>query len=380
MSNIGTISMGVKLPILRQGDDLVEETLMSVIGASNEIGMEISDGDVIAVTESILARTQGNYVSVDMVSKNIKDLLNDGDKVPHITLYQPVLSRNRFAVILRAFARAADRITILFTVPTDEVGNELVDRHWYNENEEHLENDDLIEAVENYKHRFTGVNYPSLYREIVESEGCRFDYFLITHNYTDDMGKVVICNVHDADELQSWYPSYYTLGDFMTNKCEWGLLGANKVDEEKLKLFPRNATSFAKRLQVRFKEFTGKNVECMVYGDGGFKDPVGGIWEELDPVISPGFTDGLSGTPNEIKLKAFADDKYSRLIGDELSEAIKSEIRHKKSDMVGDMSSQGTTPRQLTDLLGSLADLTSGSGDKGTPVVWIKNYFKNYSD
>lgn len=382
MKNIGVISMGIKLPVLSTGDDLIECVTESLGKASKEIKLHIEDDDIIAVTESIVARTQGEYATVDDMTHAIKYMFNHyiSDKMDSIALYQPVLSRNRFAIILRAIARATNKVFIQFTTPCDEVGNEIVDKEWYMLNEDHLSEQDLCEAAEQYKHKFTGVNYVEYYRSIVEGEGATFEYIISNKKdyITSVSNNIIICNVHDRDILKKYYPNAKTLQDIKVGINKWGVLGSNKVDEETVKLFPHEAQKFAEDLNYAIYNETGKEVQVLVYGDGGFKCPVCGVWEELDPVISPGYTGKLNGTPNELKLKYLADnsDKFM----DDLAKEIKTKIKNKNKNLVGDMSSQGTTPRKYSDLLGSLADLTSGSGDKGTPVVWIKNYFKNYAD
>lgn len=383
MKNIGVISMGIKLPILSNGDDLIECVIESVAKASKEIKLQIEDNDIIAVTESIVARTQGEYATVTDMTHTIKYMFNHNSfrrMNECIALYQPVLSRNRFAIILRAIARATKKVFIQFTAPCDEVGNEIVDKEWFMLNEDHLSEQELCEAAEQYKHKFTGVNYIEYYRSIVEGEGSSFEYVISNKkDYIKNVSdNIIICNVHDRDILKKYYPNAKTLEDVKIGSNKWGVLGSNKVDEETVKLFPNYAQEFAEDLQNAIYQETEKDVHVLVYGDGGFKCPVCGVWEELDPVISPGYTEKLNGTPNELKLKYLADN--SDKVMDDLVKEIKKKIKNKNDNLVGDMSSQGTTPRKYSDLLGSLADLTSGSGDKGTPVVWIKNYFKNYSD
>ena len=376
---IGVQSIGIKLPIIREGDDLVNIVVDAVLDATNEHistepSYDIQDKDVIGITESVVARSQGNYVTID----DIVEFLNGMNITKDLILYSPIMSRNRFSMILKAFARFANKITIVYKGPFDEQGNP---------------NKGI--------NPFTGVDIQQYYKELCEKENCEFEFienFYIHSAYHDtyyigidkkwhgiDFGQTFIdarCHPEESDAI--------TLADIMNqpmnNVCGYnsvyGLLGCNKATEEKVKLFPEpaKAQQFVEDVQKQIFEKTGKHVEVMVYGDGCFKDPVGGIWEWADPVVSPAYTKGLEGTPNEIKIKAFADDKYKDLTGDELTNAVKSEITAKDKNLVGNMASQGTTPRRYVDLLGSLMDLTSGSGDKGTPVILVKSYFKTFSD
>ena len=341
----GVTSTGLIAPIIREGDDLSKIVTDTVLNAIDNI----EDRDIVGITESVVARAQGNYVTVDEIAADIQKVLGNPEK---IYLYCPIYSRNRFAMILKAFARAVKSQIILYMPSVDEVGNVLKN------------------------HPFTGLDYDAYYKEIVEKEGKKC---LIVQQETvmDEKTKSVDCRLHLTQVNKGWF----TLTDFCKEKCQYGLLGSNKASEEKLKLFPGKdySTRLIDTIQQNIKSKTGKTIEVMVYGDGCFKDPVGGIWEFADPVVSPAYTKGLKGTPNELKLKNLADEKFKNLNGEELNKAIKEEIANKNANLKGNMSSQGTTPRRLTDLLGSLMDLTSGSGDKGTPIIYVKGYFKNYA-
>lgn len=348
MKKYGVSSTGLIMPIIRKGDDLVKIVVDTVLNSIDNI----EDRDVIGITESIVARAQGNYVTVDEIAEDIR---NKMDNHNYITVVSPIFSRNRFAMILKAIARAAQTGVYLRLDYVDEVGNV-------------------------YRgHPFTGINYDEYYKSIIEGEGKSAYIKLPNESLNYDFDSAIDCRLHPrcGEKLGK-----FTLADICADKCEYGLYGSNKATEEKLKLFPSRkfAQQVVEGIQAYLYGKTGKKVEVMVYGDGCFKDPVGGIWEFADPVVSPAYTDGLKGSPNEIKLKAFADDKYKDLSGETLSEAIKREITNKDKDLKGNMASQGTTPRRYTDLLGSLMDLTSGSGDKGTPVVYVKRYFDNYAD
>ncbi len=369
---IGVQSIGIKLPIIREGDDLVNIVVDSVMTAVRDYDeyydkyiYDIDDNDVIGITESVVARAQGNYVTID----DIVQFLNEMHITKNLVLYSPIMSRNRFSMILKAFARYADSIKIILEGKYDEQGNPNFGIN-----------------------QFTGVDIQKYYEELCESENCKLEFIsnalypLIDKHWKGiKFNETFIdCRCHPTDGDQ------FTLKDVMNQSVnnivgynsEYGLLGSNKATEEKLKLFPEpvKAQQFVEEIQQRIFEKTGKYVEVMVYGDGCFKDPVGGIWEWADPVVSPAYTKGLEGTPNEIKIKAFADDKFKDLNGEELTDAIKAEIKNKDANLVGNMSSQGTTPRRYVDLLGSLMDLTSGSGEKGTPVILVKSYFKNFSE
>ncbi len=404
-SLIGTISMGVRAPIIREGDNLAEIVTNCILSASEKHNIPIDNKDVIAMTESIVARSEGNYVSVDDITTSIKKHFGNDSE---IVVIWPILSRNRFAMCLKGIARAAKRIVLILKYPSDEVGNCLV-------NEENLKNLKEIKCIdeqeyrkvfgENVAHKFTGVDYVDYYKKLIQSENCDAEILFSNDvNYFIENEKVkgktnfICADIHSREETRKSIKAYddsekfnvITLADVCSSPVEgsldggynpnYGLLGSNKANEERIKLFPRGGQKLVETVQENIFERTGKKVEVMVYGDGAFKDPVGKIWELADPVVSPAYTSGLAGRPNELKLKALADGKYANLKGEELREAITKEIEHKGNNLVGDMSSQGTTPRQLTDLIGSLCDLTSGSGDKGTPIVWVKGYFKNYAD
>ena len=342
MRTIGTSTYGLICPIFKEGDDLCEIITNTLLNS----GLEINDRDVLGITESVVARAEGNYVTVDEVADSVKKLFNNPKD---ILVYNPIYSRNRFAMILKGIARAVTGTVYIRMPYIDEVGN----------------------VLEN--HPFTGLNYNEYYKSIVESEGkkCHIIYQNESVGYFDN---VIDCQIH-----QNTFD--ITLKDICSDKCEYGLYGSNKATEEKLKLFPSKkfAQELVENIQITIYGKVGKKIEVMVYGDGCFKDPVGGIWELADPVVSPAYTDGLNGTPNELKLKYLADNDYKDLSGDELTNAIKQSIRSKNKNLVGYMASQATTPRRLTDLLGSLMDLTSGSGDKGTPVIYVKGYFDNLS-
>lgn len=339
----GVSSTGLIAPIIREGDDLCKIVCNTVFNAIDNV----EDGDIIGITESVVARAQGNYVTVDEVAEDIKKKFNNPE---NIHAYKPIYSRNRFAMILKAIARAVKDTVFIIMPDVDEVGNVLKN------------------------HPFTGLDYDEYYKSIVESEGkkCVIEYINdLPHSFDD----VLDCQIHRQDFTMN-------LARICEDKCEYGLYGSNKASEEVLKLFPdtTKAKQLIQDIQAYIYGKTGKKVEVMVYGDGCFKDPVGGIWEFADPVVSPAYTSGLESTPNEIKIKNFADDKYKDLSGEDLTSAIKQEIKNKNNNLKGNMASQGTTPRRYVDLLGSLMDLTSGSGDKGTPIVYIKRYFKNFAD
>ena len=391
---VGTTSRGIRLPIIKEGDDLSEIVTNAVIDASKGEPFPLNDRDVIAITESIVARSQGNYVTVDDIAKDIRNKFGGGT----IGVIFPILSRNRFAILLKGMARGADKIVLMLSYPSDEVGNALLT---YDELDEKGVNpySDVL-SLEQYRklfgrkvHEFTGVDYIDYYVDLIKKENCEVEVVFANQaktilDYTD---KVLTCDIHTrarTKRILKEKGAKIVLGmdDIMTSSIngsgyneKYGLLGSNKSTEEKVKLFPRAGQGLVESIQKKVLERTGKHVEVMVYGDGAFKDPQGKIWELADPVVSPFFTEGLRGTPNELKLKFLADNDFKDLKGDALKEAIKEKIKEKESNLVGNMASQGTTPRQLTDLIGSLCDLTSGSGDKGTPVVLVQGYFVNYS-
>ncbi len=389
----GVISRGIQGPIIREGDDIVDLVVQSVYASEKADHYSLQDRDIIAVTESVVARAQGNYVTVDQVAQDIRN------KFPQkkLGLVFPILSRNRFSMCLKGIARAMDEVVILFSYPNDEVGNPLMERHAYLKNRYSgvydFEEPDFLKTFGSPVHPFTGVNYLDFYRQVIEEEGAKAT-FLFSNDcryIASFCEQILCCDIHTRNEtrdvLQAMGKTVLTLADIMSSPVDgsgyhekYGMLGSNKATEEKLKLFPRDCQPVVDGIQARIKKERGLHVEAMVYGDGAFKDPVGGIWELADPVVSPAYTAGLAGKPNELKLKFLADNDFANLSGEALQEAIRKEIRAKGADLVGDMSSEGTTPRQYTDLLGSLCDLTSGSGDKGTPFIVIQNYFTNYAE
>ena len=392
---VGTISRGIRCPIIREGDDLASIVTDSVLEAAAAEGFEMGDRDVISITESIVARSQGNYASVDDIAEDIKAKLG-GETVGVIF---PILSRNRFAICLRGIAKGAKKVVLMLSYPSDEVGNELVsldklDEAGVNPYSDVLTLEKYRELFGENKHPFTGIDYVDYYADLITSCGAEVEIIFANHaaailDYTDS---VLICDIHTRARTKRILKEKGAkvvcgLDDIMTapvngSGCneKYGLLGSNKSTEDKVKLFPRECKDLVLEIQKNILDKTGKKVEVMVYGDGAFKDPQGKIWELADPVVSPAFTDGLIGTPNELKLKYLADNDYKDLSGEELKAAIENSIREKDGNLVGNMASQGTTPRQLTDLIGSLCDLTSGSGDKGTPVVLVQGYFDNYTN
>lgn len=391
---VGTVVRGIRTPIIKEGDDLANIVVESLIRASEAEKFEFRDRDIVAVTEAVVSIADGNYVSIDEIAYDIKNKFPSGN----IGLVFPILSRNRFSMILKAIARGAKKITILLSYPADEVGNHLFDDNLlekYNINpySDVLTLEEYNKYFGNIVHTFTGVNYVNFYKDLVESENCEVDFIFSNNpkailNYTKE---VLACDIHTRERTKTILKEnggeiILGLDDIMCESIngskynlQYGLLGSNKSTEERLKLFPTNGQKIVLDIQKKLKEKTGKTIEVMVYGDGAFKDPVGKIWELADPVVSPSYTSGLEGTPNEIKLKYVSDNKYDNLRGEELNNAIKEEIRNKQEDLKGKNASLGTTPRRLTDLIGSLCDLTSGSGDKGTPVVYIQGYFDNYA-
>ena len=391
---VGTTSRGIRLPIIKQGDDLSKIVVDSVLEASKNEPFNINDRDVIAITESIVARSQGNYATVDDIAADVRKKFSGGT----VGIIFPILSRNRFAILLKGMARGLDKIVLMLSYPSDEVGNALLT---YDELDDKNVNpySDVL-SLEKYRelfghkvHEFTGIDYIDYYVDLIKNENCDVEVVFANQakailNYTD---KVLNCDIHTRKRTKRILKEkgakiVLSLDDILTEPVngsgyneKYGLLGSNKSTEEKVKLFPRDAQWLVESVQAQILEKTGKHVEVMVYGDGAFKDPQGKIWELADPVVSPFFTKGLVGTPNELKLKFLADNDFKDLSGEELKQAIKEKISEKEGSLVGNMASQGTTPRQLTDLIGSLCDLTSGSGDKGTPVVLVQGYFVNYS-
>ena len=392
---VGTVSRGVRAPIIREKDDICKIVVESVINASISEGFSFHDKDVIGITEAVVARAQGNYATVDDIAEDIKNKFPEGT----IGVVFPILSRNRFSICLKGIARGAKKIVLMLSYPSDEVGNHLVSLDQLDEHNVNPWSDVLTEAKYRelfgyQKHHFTGVDYVAYYRELIEKENCECEIIFANDvrtilNYTKD---VLCCDIHSRARSKRLLKAkgaktVYGLDDVLSESIngsgynkDYGLLGSNKATEDKIKLFPRDGQAIVLEIQKQMKEKTGKTIEVMVYGDGAFKDPVGKIWELADPVVSPFFTEGLLGQPNEIKLKYLADNDFANLEGDELKEAIKNSIKQKDSNLVGQMASQGTTPRQITDLIGSLCDLTSGSGDKGTPIILIQGYFDNYTN
>ncbi len=390
---VGTISRGIRCPIIREGDDLVKIVTDSVLEAAQSEGFELRDRDVIAVTESVVARSQGNYASVDNIAQDVKEKLG-GETIGVIF---PILSRNRFAICLRGIAKGAKKVVLMLSYPSDEVGNELVsldklDDAGINPYSDLLTLEKYRELFGENKHPFTGVDYVQYYGDIIREEGAEVEIIFANDcrkilKYTKN---VLNCDIHSRARTKKILRACGAekvcgLDDILNESVNgsgyntnYGLLGSNKSTESSVKLFPRECTDLVMDIQKEILDRVGKHVEVMVYGDGAFKDPVGKIWELADPCVSPASTPGLDGTPNEVKLKYLADNDFKDLSGEELKKAIENRIREKKDNLVGDMASQGTTPRRLTDLIGSLCDLTSGSGDKGTPVILIQGYFDNY--
>lgn len=390
----GTISRGIRAPIIRQGDDIVSIVVDSVLEAAKKEGFSLHDRDVVAVTEAVVARADGNYCTTDDIARDVQQKLGDT-----VGVIFPILSRNRFAICLRGIARGAKKVVVLLSYPADEEGNHLVDEDalldsGVNPYSTVLSEREFIQLFGEPKHTFTGVNYVEYYRSLIEEEGAEAQIVFANDPtailpYTNT---VLCANIHERERtqkrlLKAGAKKALTLCDILNESIdgsgyqpEYGLLGSNKATENTIKLFPKNAQAVAEAIQAEFIARTGVHVEAMVYGDGAFKDPVGKIWELADPVVSPGFTAGLNGLPNELKLKYLADNDFKGLSGAELRAAIERRIREKNASLKGQMASQGTTPRRLTDLIGSLCDLTSGSGDKGTPIVLVQNYFNNYAD
>ena len=391
---IGTVSRGVRAPIIRQGDDIVKIVTDSVLDAAKEENIVFHDRDVVAMTEAIVARAQGNYCSVEDIATDVKTKLG-GDTVGVIF---PILSRNRFAICLRGIAKGAKKVVLMLSYPSDEVGNHLISLDMVDEKGVNPYTDVLDLATYRnlfgyVKHTFTGMDYVAYYKELVENCGAECEIIFANNpkailNYTK---KVIACDIHTRARTKRILKAngaeiVLGLDEIMNAPIngsgyneQYGLLGSNKATEDTVKLFPRDCQKVVDAIQADLKKATGKTIEVMVYGDGAFKDPVGKIWELADPVVAPAYTSGLEGTPNELKLKYLADNDFANLSGDELKAAIKNKISEKDDNLVGKMVSEGTTPRRLTDLIGSLCDLTSGSGDKGTPIVFIQGYFDNYT-
>lgn len=391
---IGTTSRGLRAPIIREGDDIVTIVVDAVVKAVESEKIELMDRDVVAVTEAVVARAQGNYATADDIAEDVKAKFGDDT----IGVIFPILSRNRFSVCLKGIARGAKKIVLMLSYPGDEVGNELVSLDLLDEKGIDPYKDIITESryrelFGNVKHQFTGVDYVEFYKDTIENEGCEAEIILANDcrailGYTKS---VLNCDIHSRKRTKrllekAGVEKLHSLTDILSTPVngsgyneEYGLLGSNKATEDSVKLFPRDCQPIVDAIQESLLSYSGKKIEVMVYGDGAFKDPVGGIWELADPVVSPAYTKGLIGQPNEIKLKYIADNEFAHLSGAELKTAITEYINNKDSDLFGNMTAEGTTPRRLTDLLGSLSDLTSGSGDKGTPIILIQGYFDSYA-
>lgn len=392
---LGTVSMGVRAPIIREGDDLIKIVTESIMGAIESSNLQPHDRDIVAITEAIVARSQGNYASVDQIAQDIRNKFGGGT----VGVIFPILSRNRFAICLRGIAKGCKKVVLMLSYPSDEVGNHLVDWDMLDScgidpyrdiltEEEYRKNFGYI------RHPFTGVDYVKYYSDLIRESGAEVEVIFANDprailNYTKN---VLHCDIHTRARTKRLLKAagaeiVYGLDEIMTSSVDgsgynekYGLLGSNKATEDKVKLFPRDCQDMVEKIQAKLFELTGKHMEVMVYGDGAFKDPIGKIWELADPVVSPAYTSGLVGTPNELKLKYLADNDFPELSGEALKDAIKERISQKDgSSLVGNMVSEGTTPRRLTDLIGSLCDLTSGSGDKGTPIIYIQGYFDNFT-
>ena len=391
---VGTVSRGVRAPIIRNGDNIVDIVTQSILDASREEGYEIRNKDIVAMTEAIVARAQGNYASVDDIAKDVNDKFGGGT----VGVIFPILSRNRFAICLRGIAKGVKKVILMLSYPSDEVGNHLIsldklDEKGVDPYRDVLDTKRYRELFGYEKHRFTGVDYVEYYESLIKEAGAEAEIIFANDprailSYTKN---VLNCDIHTRARTKRLLKAagaeiVYGLDEIMNASvngsgynADYGLLGSNKATEDTVKLFPRDCQPIVDDIQKKIFEATGKVVEVMVYGDGAFKDPIGKIWELADPVVSPAYTSGLDGTPNELKLKYLADNDFASLSGDALKEAIKEKIQEKDDNLVGNMASEGTTPRRLTDLIGSLCDLTTGSGDKGTPIVHIQGYFDNYT-
>ena len=392
---LGTVSMGVRAPIIREGDDLIKIVTESIMGAIESSSLQPHDRDIVAITEAIVARSQGNYANVDQIAQDIRNKFGGGT----VGVIFPILSRNRFAICLRGIAKGCRKVVLMLSYPSDEVGNHLVDWDMFDScgidpyrdiltEEEYRKNFGYI------RHPFTGVDYVTYYSDLIRESGAEVEVIFANDprailNYTKN---VLHCDIHTRARTKRLLKAagaeiVYGLDEIMTSSVDgsgynekYGLLGSNKATEDKVKLFPRDCQDMVEKIQAKLFELTGKHMEVMVYGDGAFKDPIGKIWELADPVVSPAYTSGLVGTPNELKLKYLADNDFPELSGEALKDAIRERISQKDgSSLVGNMVSEGTTPRRLTDLIGSLCDLTSGSGDKGTPIIYIQGYFDNFT-
>ena len=393
MRTVGTVVRGVRAPIIKPGDDLAQIVVDSILAAQKEEGFKFRDRDIVAVTEAVVGKAEGNFVTVDDIAEDIKTKYPDGV----IGLVFPILSRNRFSICLKGIARGAKKLFIQLSFPSDEVGNGILDEEVFEKSKYNLSSviseKEYNKTFGKFLHPFTGINMVDFYRELVKEEECEVEFVFSNDPKTilEYTNNVLVCDIHTREKTKKILSkngnNVYSLCDVMNKSIDgsgyhpdYGLLGSNKSTEEKLKLFPKTGWELVKKVHDMLLDATGKNIEVMVYGDGAFKDPVGKIWELADPVVSPAYTDGLIGTPNELKLKYISDNKLADLSGDDLVAAMKKEIAKKDKNLKGKMETQGTTPRRLTDLIGSLCDLTSGSGDKGTPIVFIQGYFDNYAD
>ncbi len=395
MRTVGTIVRGIRTPIIKEGDNLKDIVVDSLMKASESEKFDFHDKDVVAITEAVVSISDGNYATIDEVAKDVSNKFNS----KHIGIVFPILSRNRFALCLKAFARSMDKITMLLSYPADEVGNDILnsdelEKYNINPYTDVISEEEYEDKFGDFKHIFTGINMVDFYRDLVKKENCEIQFIFANHpeeilKYTKE---VIAADIHTREKTKKrliQFGASKVLGlDEIMNKSidgsgynsKYGLLGSNRATEEKIKLFPENGEKLINDIQSKLKELTGKTIEVMIYGDGAFKDPVGKIWELADPVVSPFYTSGLVGSPNELKLKYLSDNKFSNLKGEELQKAIQEEIINKDKNLKGKIETQGTTPRRYTDLIGSLCDLTSGSGDKGTPVVLVQNYFTNYAE
>lgn len=390
---VGTVVRGLRAPIIREGDDLKTITVETVLNAAKAGEFQIEDKDILAITEAVVARAQGNYATIDQIAKEVKSK-SRGDTLGVIF---PILSRNRFAICLKGIARGVKKIVLMLSYPSDEVGNqitdiELLDEKGFDCYKDVLTEDEFIKNFGKPKHAFTGVDYVMYYKQLIQDEGAEVEVIFSNNPITilEYTKNVLACDIHSRERTKRILKSagaevILGLDDILNVSVDgsgyntkYGILGSNSSTETTIKLFPNDCTDFVTKIQEMIKKETGKNIEVMVYGDGAFKDPIGKIWELADPVVSPGYTSGLEGTPNEVKLKYIADNDFAHLSGEALKEAINKYINEKDSNL-DDMAALGTTPRRLTDLIGSLCDLTSGSGDKGTPIVYIKGYFDNYT-
>lgn len=390
MRTIGTQAKGIRAPIIRRGDQLEKIVVDTVINSSKVEGYPLNDRDIVGITESIVAKAQGNYATIDQIACDVKKKTGGGT----VGVVFPILSRNRFSILLKGIAGGAEKVVVQLSYPSDEVGNSLVnpdifEKSGVNPYSDSFTEEEFVSVFGDTIHRFTGIDYIEYYKSLSDNISIVFSNDP-THilQYTD---VVVACDVHTRVRTKlslkaAGAKTVLGLDDILSKSCDgsgfnpqYGLLGSNKSTEDTVKLFPRNCAEFVNKVAEGFKEATGKNIEVLIYGDGAFKDPIGGIWELADPVVSPAYTPGLAGTPNEIKLKFVADNQYGDLEGEELEEALRREIRSKRDNLVGQMASEGTTPRKITDLLGSLCDLVSGSGDKGTPIILIQGYFDNFA-